>query len=75
MRIDGLVTMPSRASVVVQPLGVIFFYFEEEKKRERKRWDVEAASSKSNMSDRTERELSERARELFGRVVKIAVFF
>lgn len=52
MRIDGLVTMPSRASVVVQPLGVIFFTLKKRKKR--KRWDVEAASSKSNMSDRTE---------------------
>lgn len=37
MRIDGLVTMPSRASVVVQPLGMFFFYFEEGKKRKKER--------------------------------------
>lgn len=35
MRIDGLVTMPSRASVVVQPLGVNFFFTF--KKRERRK--------------------------------------
>lgn len=33
MRIDGLVTMPSRASVVVQPLGVNFFTFKKEKEK------------------------------------------
>lgn len=36
MRIDGLVTMPSRASVVVQPLGVKFFLLLKKEKEEKK---------------------------------------